>query len=760
MSAAQMLGATLEQWNWFSVVLGLAANVLPVVPDPTAQASPNSKVKAWGKVPSAYDAQGRAYGLKGWQERVITPDMVTQWSTDPRLSMCLRMGPKSGVYAIDVDVTDPALAERIAAAIEAKLGVKLPRRDRSDSSKFMLLLRCAASMRKRIITVRAQPPQRVEMLGEGQQAVMAGCHPSGAPYEWRDGMPYEIPTLSLEQVEAAWSALTQEFATAADARTTDRSEYDGQTEALTSIDEPTRKSLRDALAFPAMLQEAASNDFWSKCGYALKSLGDTGYELWCAFSAAAPGYTAGAPEDWWNAHAYQAPRSDYRHILKLARSLGWHPAVDVESFPVEIQPEERSEHKDQSASRLPKVMVNDKGKPLSNAANAERVIRSILHGKLTFDEFLDRPMIYWPEESTARPFRDEDTTRLQIDLQRLGMVSVSATAVRDAVDLIGRANPSNVLVERLSKLEWDRIRRLSLLLPRGFGTPTTRYYIRAGRNMLLAMVARAMNPGCQVDEALVLEGPQGVFKSSALRIIGGEFFKELTANPNSKDFEVQLRAVWLGEFAELNALRRTDDIARLKQFITCTVDHYRPPYGREPRDFKRRVVLCGTTNDEAWAHDPTGNRRFIPITVGKIDLEWLRQNRDQLFAEAVALYKAGRKWWIYPRKETLEIQDARRPEDPWTERVRTYLKGRDEVQDLSEILTCALDLSTDRQTHANLTRLGVVLRMLGCKRQNQRRIDGVRRRPWSVPADLAKGEKVICGFGPVPTTSNDNGDLI
>jgi predicted P-loop ATPase len=213
----------------------------------------------------------------------------------------------------------------------------------------------------------------------------------------------------------------------------------------------------------------------------------------------------------------------------------------------------------------------------------------------------------------------------------------------------------------------------------------------------------------------------------------------------------------LGEFAELNALRRTDDIARLKQFITCTVDHYRPPYGQEPRDYKRRVVLCGTTNDEAWAHDPTGNRRFIPITVGKIDLDWLRQNRDQLFAEAVTLYKTGRKWWKYPREATLEIQDARRPEDPWTEPVRAYLQGRNEIGDAGEVLLFACSVDVERQTPAQLIRVGMLLKKFGCIRQNQRRVKGARHRPWSVPADLAAG-RVISGFAPVSTTSND--DLI
>ena len=251
------------------------------------------------------------------------------------------------------------------------------------------------------------------------------------------------------------------------------------------------------------------------------------------------------------------------------------------------------------------------------------------------------------------------------------------------------------------------------------------------------MVARALRPGCQVDEALVFEGEQGTLKSSALRIIGGDYFKELTARPDSKDFEQQLRGVWLGEFSELAAIKRADDIERLKQFITNRADHYRPSYGRAEIDLPRRIVFCGTTNKSDWNNDPTGARRFIPIEVATIDLEWLRQNREQLFAEAVALYKANRKWWIYPLEETRARQEARDVGDPWTERVRQYLRGRREIDDLSELLEWAVGVPVHFQQRAQLTRIGTILRKLGCQRGKQRRVNGRRTRPWTVPTELA-----------------------
>jgi putative DNA primase/helicase len=220
-----------------------------------------------------------------------------------------------------------------------------------------------------------------------------------------------------------------------------------------------------------------------------------------------------------------------------------------------------------------------------------------LHGALSFDEFRDQVMILWAGKQ-RRPWRDEDATRLQIEMQMRGMVTVSSKSVLDAVELVARGHVTNVITEWLLGLQWDGEKRLSAWLHHTFGVPMDRYHVRIGRNMLIAMVARAMSPGCKVDEAIVLEGEQGTRKTQAFEIIGGDYFKELTARPDSKDFEQQLRGVWLGEFSELAAIKRPEDIERVKQFLTNRNDHYRPSYGRVEVDLPRRIVFCGSTNTD------------------------------------------------------------------------------------------------------------------------------------------------------------------
>jgi hypothetical protein len=543
----------------------------------------------------------------------------------------------------------------------------------------------------------------------------------------------------------------------------------------TPLDDEQVNVVRSALTFLAAREEVADNDVWSNfIGYPL--LAHDAKKLFLEFSASAPNPNPKqTAEEWWADHIGQAARSDYQRILKFAKSLGW---VNPWSAPTRVSnpaefpdpPEGTETVAEQAdaatpvlrANRVLKVsglMTNAKGNPLSNARNAVRAIGQLLNGGLTYDEFLGRVMIRWPDAPYARPWEDRDTTRLQIWLQDLGMVSMSAASAGTAAELVASKNTTNSVADWLNGLQWDGIRRVSLLLPRAFGTPTDRYNMRAGRNMFIALVARALQPGCQVDEALVFEGDQGTLKSSALRIIGGEFFKELTARPDSKDFEQQLRGVWLGEFSELAAIKRADDIERLKQFISNRVDHYRPSYGRAEIDLPRRVVFCGTTNKSDWNNDPTGARRFIPVEVMQVDLEWLRRNREQLFAEAVALYRADRKWWIYPLEETRSRQEARNVGDPWTGRVRQYLRGRSEVDDLSDLLEWAVGVPVHLQQHAQLTRIGTILRKLGCRQQKQRRVNGRRTRPWTVPAEWGTLPLTISGPR-FPCLQKTNYDLI
>jgi hypothetical protein len=519
--------------------------------------------------------------------------------------------------------------------------------------------------------------------------------------------------------------------------------------ARTECDNQTWDTIRAAVKVlvPYVKPLDAYQELPPEVGYALMPLQHSrpAKQLFLDFCEAAG--ISGGWDEWWEERQDSKPTDfggpqDYKRILTAALCQGWIAMSDPPPSPG------------------PSIQLQNgvKGKPLSNVKNAVTVLAAQTALFVVYDEFQGKALVRWPDDDALRPVNDEDITRVRLELQgKFGMDQTSAETAYAALRFVARRNTVNCVRDWLNSLTWDGEHRLSKLMPRGFGTPSERYYLRAGRNLLISMVARATVPGCKVDEAVVLEGAQGSLKSSALGVIGGEFFKELTAHPNSKDFEQQLVGVWLGEFAELNALRRPEDIARIKQFITCREDHIRLPYDRTVSDLPRRIVLCGSTNEENWLHDLTGGRRFIPIPVGKIDLQWLRENREQLFAEAVALYKAGRKWWVFPKEVAIAEQEARTPEDPWTAKIRTYLQGRPEIH-ASELLDWALGIPTERQNKGHSTRAGIILKKLGCTQQNRRRVDGTLRRPWNVPVEFACLPVVVAG--PVQFTPVDHQDLV
>ena len=170
----------------------------------------------------------------------------------------------------------------------------------------------------------------------------------------------------------------------------------------------------------------------------------------------------------------------------------------------------------------------------------------------------------------------------------------------------------------------------------------------------------------KVDTVLILEGQQGLRKSSALAVLGGEWFCDTAIDIANKDSWALVGSKWIFELAEMQTVRGSRDVDALKGFITRREDVYRPPYGRVAVKSPRRAVFVGTTNAaEYLKHDPSGYRRFWPVDCGdRIDLEGLKRDRDQLWAEAVVRLKAGEQWWLTDSEAKLaEAQAEERAEE-------------------------------------------------------------------------------------------------
>lgn len=303
--------------------------------------------------------------------------------------------------------------------------------------------------------------------------------------------------------------------------------------------------------------------------------------------------------------------------------------------------------------------------------------------------------------------------------------------VQDEMDAEARRNSYDPLLQYLNGLKWDGKERLSTWLIEYIGAEDTPYVREVGRKFLIGAVARAMKPGCKMDSMLVLEGPQGVGKSTAIRYLFGErFFTDNLPDFHSKDAFQQLQGAWCIEVAELSAMTKAD-VKDVKQFLSRVEDKFRPPYGRAPIISPRRTVFAGSVNPEmggGYLRDPTGARRFWPVACGKVNLTSLLRDRDMIWAEACLAYGSNEKWFIEDVKiEQLATaeQDARRELHPWEEPIREFLLSKD-VCTIHELLSDCLKVPVDKQNPATSRTVGACLRALGWESKVER-VNGVSK---------------------------------
>lgn len=356
------------------------------------------------------------------------------------------------------------------------------------------------------------------------------------------------------------------------------------------------------------------------------------------------------------------------------------------------------------------LTMSGKGSPHINVDNALRVLEhhAPIKGMVWFDEFHKKLFTGTP----AREWKNVDTLNLTAYMQRMvGLSKVSDEMVYKSCIIYGHKNMRNEPRDWMESLVWDGQDRIISFLSCAFGVDDEKEYIQAAsRNFWIGLVARILRPGCKMDNMLVLEGKQGAFKSTALNIIGGSWYAEMRGSVLEKDFFMNLHGKLVIEIAELSAFRRAEFTA-IKQVISCQTDRYRAPYDRSSEDHPRQSIFVGTTNEETYLGDDTGGRRFWPIKCNNIDLEYLRTNRDQLFAESVAKFKRGDTWYEMPKGETEQEQEIRRHTDEWESVIRQWLLNKNEVGVVDIAVDC-LKIDIGRLDMMSMRRISGILRRL------------------------------------------------
>lgn len=277
---------------------------------------------------------------------------------------------------------------------------------------------------------------------------------------------------------------------------------------------------------------------------------------------------------------------------------------------------------------------------------------------------------------TASTVADHDLKMLKAYLARKHAFEQSVTTLEEAVTVTAHDNKFHPVREWLLSLKWDGTRRLDRWLPFYCNTKDTPYTRTIGKKVICAAVARILRPGCKFDHVVVLEGEQGVGKSMLCKALGGEYYGDFVIDPHNKDTVAVLQGKWIVELSEMEITRRAEANA-LKAFVSRETDKVRLAYGRMTSEFPRQCVFIGTTNQDDYLKDETGNRRFWPVRVGKVDFLGIKKLRGQLFAEAIEMLKKGETLHLTDEavQEEAKIEASERHmEHPWKERIAAWLE--------------------------------------------------------------------------------------
>ncbi len=750
-------GATPEEWLHFREVLGLTEHLLPTVANPYAKPSPGSKIKSPAKVPTIYNRSRQYHGIAKWSERHSTASEVRRWSQEPDYGICLQA---RAVRGLDIDIDDPVKAKLLIDLAESHFG-PLPQRFRNGCGRALIPFLMDGPLPKRSVRVTGGV---VEILGDGNQFVVAGRHPRGARYEWRGGLPRLIPAIDPVKFEEFWSDVEM---------------FHGTGDTSTCVSTPRQRA-------PNISIHDRAADYLRAAGLVLHERPDGGFNVECPWAAQ---HSSGEPGDGsttyfpagTNGHKHGAFKCFHqshgeRRTREFLRAVGYVDEADTpevefaglddvaDATPAEIV----------EPARLTQVVPLKRGKGAPSLSTIASALRKpgVCGKRIGLDSFLGEIML---SDAGDRPqwreITDVDNTRLREHLQRVhGLGSISRDTMRDVLEMVAEENRFDSARLWLSQLQWDGTSRVDSFLCRYFGCTETPYTRALSRYIWTALSGRVMAPGCKADMVPVAVGKQGTGKSRAIAAMAPspEMFGELTLDLRDADTARRLRGKLVTELPELSGLSKRDSES-LKALLSAVFDEWVPKYKERSVRHPRRLIFFGSSNRDDFLVDETGHRRWLPFRSGQCDPEALTRDRDQLWAEGRVLYVVNGVEYCDAERLAQEEHGAFTEVDPWTDTIAAWLDGRIEglsggleveaqpqaepqsrieatesswiesacgtvhnVVTTSEVLVRALHFSKAQINRSQSMRVARILRQLGWQ-HDRRQVDGSRKHVFVRP---------------------------
>lgn len=739
---AQLLSSPLAKW------------ALPVVSNPNVPLAPKSSLRDVGKVPSVKNGEGHVVGMRGWTNRAeATKTALDAWARDPDLGFCLRLG-HDGLYAIDCDVEDDATAQSIRRTLADALNLPegaVPYRTRGGARwATVLRLDGAPVLSKRVVRLEGGA---VEMLANGQQLVLAGTHPSGQRYAWRGGTVGEVVDCSLAQLETFLAAVAMLHGSSVECEA-----YKPRAKGKTF---KARDVLAEwlATATDRVLGEGRNGELFLRCPWeeghtsgtthgtsaVYLPIGSNGYEQggFKCLHAHCAGRTFGDLKAWAKAEGFvETTPEDYPdESERLAEVVELFPraaaAAAEEAQPSAGLVQLRALFWDESSGSL-------KVTPIS--VKLAISLPEVCGFEFAFDTFTAGMVLRRPGDAW-RAYEDDDVYEVRCRLEAAGFRPARALGkdlVRDAMRSVARDNRVDTLAAFLEETlpAWDGVPRAREFFARYCGAASSYYTEAVGEYLFGALAARALCTdarGVKADIAPVLVGRQGARKSTLAKVLAlkDEWCAEIDLSLNDDTIARTMRETVVVELPELVGLRQRE-VTAVKAFLSRQVDEWVPKYQECATRRARRCLPIMTTNEDGFLSDATGNRRFAPVKVETIDIDAVRRDLLQLWAEGRELAARVGVGQLSRRVEELsrESLHEHREREPWEPVIAEWLEDelrKDECERFAFTTRNLLEYAVKKRA-ADCTRRDSVIvgRVMVALGYVQRRImrQGVRDYVW------------------------------